>query len=241
VDGDACANAAEADATAVPAELRHSDKDTPTPTFEALVGAKTENDISAHVARILGGGKVEDARTVFEGWSPSFRRGFALLIQKIFSAGWLDGVGPLVDVWDTAMRFVPQTTDRGSLKDVLAAKAAADGTYVENTVRSGAFAFLAKAHHQDWKRAWMETDVPHANLHVGFLADGNADVHMELYNPLFIKGAPFGDIIFVPGAGSANAPLALKHQHLEAGAAGSSRTSANYYHFMRGEGVPLFF
>jgi hypothetical protein len=240
VDGDACVTAAQAD-TAVPSELQHSDDDTPTPSFESLVGAHTENDISEHVARILGGGKGQDARSVFEGWSPSFRRGFALLVQKIYNAGWLDGVGPLVDVWDTAMRFVPERTERGTLEEVLVAKARADGTYIENTLHNGAFAFLAKAHHQDWLRAWMETDVPHANLHVGFLADGNADVHMELYNPLFIKGAPLLDLIFVPGAGFANAPLALKHQRLEAGAAGSNRTSANYYHFMRDEGVPLFF
>jgi hypothetical protein len=193
------------------------------------------------VARILGGGSLDDARGAFEAWTPTVRRGFVLLIDKIYNAGWLDSVGPLLNVWDTAFHFTPRTTDRGTLVDVIDAKARFDGTYIENSIENGAFAYLTKWNHQDWVRGWMETDVPHATLHVGVRADGNAEVHMELYNPMFIKGAPVLQLVWIPAFGWLNRPLTVSHQRLEAGAAGSNRRSANYYHFMHDSGFPLSF
>src|SRR5262249_5098018 len=120
-------------------------------------------------------------------------------------------------------------------------KATHDGTYVENTLSQGAFAYLTKWNHQDWVRAWMETDVAHATLHVGVFADGTVEVHMELYNPMFLKGAPASELVFAQGFGWLNWLLTAKHQAREAGSQAPNRTSANYYHFMRDSAFPLGF
>jgi hypothetical protein len=64
---------------------------------------------------------------------------------------------------------------------------------------------------------------------------------MELYNPMFIEGAPFGEVVGVPVIGYLNAPMFYMHQRWEAGAESKNRTSANYWHFLYDAGFPLSF
>jgi hypothetical protein len=74
-----------------------------------------------------------------------------------------------------------------------------------------------------------------AALHVGILKDGSAEVHLDAFNPLYINGAPRGDIVRIPIVGSFNRRLFRLHRRWEHKRYGSlTRTSANFYHLMRG-------
>ena len=78
-------------------------------------------------------------------------------------------------------------------------------------------------------------------LHVGLMKDGRAELHMDVFNPLFIKGAPKGDVIRIPLVGAFNHKQFLLHRRWEQSEfAGQSRTSANFYHLMR-QSMPLSF
>ncbi len=241
---ESCADACSNDAAQTAAsELGHDESDSPVPTWSQGTRSWEGSGslVRESVLRLLGTSDENDARQRFESWTPTVRRGFVILVDKITNEGWLESVDHLEgDPYDSAFHFWPRNTGAGSLEQVIASKARA-GVYIENTIANGAFAYLNSYNHQDWKRAWAETDVAHSALHIGVFPDGHWEVHMELYNPMFTKGAPILDLLGVPGLGFINRPLFFKHQRLEAGAAASNRRSANYYHFMKNAGFPLSF
>ena len=87
----------------------------------------------------------------------------------------------------------------------------------------------------------MENDSPMAALHVGIFKDGSAEVHLDVFNPLCIKQTARSDITRLPLLGSYNHRLLRLHRRWEQSQYGSiARTSANFYHLMRGH-VPLSF
>jgi len=66
-------------------------------------------------------------------------------------------------------------------------------------------------------------------------------VHLDVFNPVFTNGARRLDVTTLPGIGSYNHRLFRLHRRWEGTEyAPVSRTSANYYHLMRGR-VPLSF
>lgn len=228
-----------------PAYLRHSDADTPAPTWDQVtLSADAPNrEMIQHVARIVA--DTDDAaaaRDVWSSWAADERRTVALIVDRIYAQGWLDAVGPLHNIWAGAFNCYPRDTARGAFADVLESLAGDDGPFIECSIRNGLFAFLNAIQHRDWKQGWMETGVANAALHVGLKESGLVEIHMEVFNPLFIKGAPRKDVLRVPLAGAFNHRLFFLHRHWEQGdMGGKSRTSANFYHLMRGQGLPLSF
>jgi hypothetical protein len=228
-----------------PSYLRHSDHDTPVPTWQQVtrsVGSANEV-MRAHISRIIAG--VEDEKAAFdvwEGWSTSSRRSVAMLIDKIFHEGWLESVGQIVGwPWDGGFFFLPRTTRLGTLEDVLTAKTKADGVYTRCTIANGFAPWLSRWSHRAWKRGWIENDSPFASLHAGVFGNGTAEVHLDVFNPVFTNGAPRSDVFAIPGIGSYNRKLLGLHRKWERGRhAAITRTSANFYHFMQGR-VPLSF
>jgi hypothetical protein len=224
--------------TGAPAELSHDETDTPTPAWDQAIRRWEGDDsvVRAAVLRLFETDDESSARATFESWTPTIRRGFVVLVDRICNEGWLDSVGALVSIFDSALHF----RARGDLASVLETKAR-EGRYIENTIANGAFAYLNKTNHKDWVRAWAESDREHAGFHVGVFADGHFEVHMELYNPMFVNGAPTLDLFWAPGFGWINRRLFFLHQKWEAGAQASNRRSANYWHFLHDDGFPLSF
>lgn len=229
----------------LPAFLNHSDHDTPVPTWRQV----TRNVHSAnpamvgHVCRILVGKEDEQAALeVWNAWPGSYRRSTALLIDKIFHEGWLESVGPIAGwPWDGAFLFWPMATMRGSLDEVLDAKAREDRVYTRCGVRDGLTALLSGWNHPAWTRSWVENDTPFAALHVGILESGCAEVHLDIFNSSYTNGAPRSQTITIPGLGTYNHAMFRPHRRWEGKKYGSlTRTSANLYHLMRGR-VPLCF
>jgi hypothetical protein len=224
--------------------LMHADTDTPVPEWEQITRSVEARNpyMIEQVSRIIAG--TEDEEAARESWDlypPCTKRSIALLVDKIYDEAWLDAVGQIKGAWDGGFFFWPCETARGTLGDVLDSKSETDGTYIECCFRNGLFAYLSGWNHSAWRRAWMETDAESAALHIGIFEDGSAEVHMEAFNPLFIKGAPAEDLVKIPLAGSYNHRQFLLHRQWEqAGYAAIARTSANFYHFMRGN-VPLCF
>jgi hypothetical protein len=193
--------------------------------------------------RILGAGDAAAARAKFEAWEPTMRRGFVLLLDKLINEGWassIDRIDFKGGVWDSAFHFWPRTTAAGTLDDILEAKEAA-GHYVENSLENGLVAYFNKYNHREWVRAWAETDARNASLHIGRFADGHFEVHLELYNPVFVNGAPRFEVVAAPILGAFNWRTLAQHQKWENGPEAANRRSANYYHFMKNGGVPLSF
>jgi hypothetical protein len=221
-----------------PEYLMHSDEDTPVPEWEQITrSAQSRNkDMIEHVSRIIAGTDDEEAaRESWDLYPPGTKRSIALLVDKLYDEGWLDAVGQIKSAWDGGFFFRPYRTARGTLAEVLSSKSGKHGSYTECNLRNGLFAYLNAWNHRAWRRAWMETDAESAALHVGIFEDGWAEVHMEVFNPLFIKGAPPGDIIKIPLAGAYNHRQFLLHRRWEqAEYAAITRTSANFYHLMRG-------
>ena len=88
----------------------------------------------------------------------------------------------------------------------------------------------------------MENNAATAALHVGLRENGMAEVHMEVYNSLFTNGAPRKDVTRIPFVGSYNHKLFPLHRRWEQSEYQQYvRTSANFYHLMREENVPLSF
>ena len=196
-----------------------------------------------HVARIIGGAEDErTAREVWDSWSASCRQSFALIIDKICHEGWLDSVGPIVGwPWDGGFFFRPRAVNRQTLQAVLNAKTDIDGVFTRCGIRDGLATYLTKWNHRGWKHGWIENDSPFASLHVGIFENGSAEVHLDLFNPVYINGAPRSEVTRLPGIGAYNHKLFRLHRKWEgSNYARLTRTSANFYHLMR-ERVPLCF
>jgi hypothetical protein len=227
-----------------PEYLMHSDEDTPVPSWEQITrSAESRNEeMTGHITRMLAGGDGEQAaRQLWDQYPPGTKRSIALLVDKIYDEGWLSAAGQIKGAWDGGFFFWPHATERGTLRDVLNSKSGRHGTYILCSLRNGLFAYLNALNHRAWREAWMETDAGRAALHVGIFEDGSAEVHMDVFNSLFIKGAPPKDIVRVPLIGSYNHREFLLHRRWEQSEyAAITRTSANFYHLMRGH-VPLSF
>lgn len=228
-----------------PVYLAHSDADTPVPAWHQVTRCwdAPDAEMIAHVSRIVANTEDEEsARDMWDRWPGNYQRSTALLIDKIHNEGWLDCVGHIDGwPWDGGFFFWPRETESGTLADVLNAKSGKGGTYTECTLGNGLFAYLNAWNHKAWQQGWMETDAATAALHIGMFEDGRVEVHMEVFNPLFIKGAPRKDLIRIPFVGAYNHTQFLLHRRWEQSEfAELSRTSANFYHLMR-DSVPLSF
>jgi hypothetical protein len=229
----------------LPEIFKRSDEDTPVPAWEQVTrkGLSTLAEREAHIFRVIAGTDDEQAaKDVWESWPATSRRSVALLVDKISHEGWIDAVGPIRwSPWDGGFRFLPRMTGRGTLADILDSKSGQAGAYTGCRLRTGLFAYLAAWNHRDWQRSWMETDEEMAALHIGLFKDGSAEVHLDAFNPLYINGATRRDVVRMPFAGSFNLRLYLLHRRWEQSRHASiTRTSANFYHLMRGR-VPLSF
>jgi hypothetical protein len=131
------------------------------------------------------------------------------------------------------------------MEQIMETKSRHDGRYTENTIANGVFAYVNAWNHREWSRGWMENDVAHAALHIGKHRDGSFEVHMETYNAMFTNGAtlPSHVVVSIPGFGALNVTTWRLHRKWEndPAMAPKSRTSANYYHFLRTVRVPLSF
>ena len=229
----------------IPAFLRHSDNDTPVPSWKQVTRSVhlVNTAMVAHVSRIVAG--ADDplaASEIWDAWPRSCQRSVALLIDKICHEGWLELVGPLVSwPWDGGFFFWPRSIEQHHLNDVLDAKSQSNGVYTRCSFQGGLAAYLTGRNHKAWKRSWIENDSPFASLHVGIFENGSAEVHLDLFNPVYTNGAPRSEIRSLPGLGSYNRKLLKLHREWEGADHGAmSRTSANFYHLMRGR-VPICF
>jgi hypothetical protein len=226
-----------------PDYLRHTDADAPDPTWEQITRGGDAEMVS-HVCRIVA--DTEDqpaARELWDSWDDiGYRRTVGLLLDKIYNEGWLDAVGPINNVWDGGLFFRPRETDRGTLAEVLDSKSGRRGVYTQCDLRSGLFAYINAWNHKEWERGWMENNTGMAALHVGLCKDGLAEVHLEVYNSLYTNGAPHKDVTRIPFVGSFNHKLFPLHRRWDqSDYQRYARTSANYYHLMRADNVPLSF
>jgi hypothetical protein len=229
----------------VPEFLRHSDQDAPVPSWSQVTRSVAMLDpvMTAAVGRVVAGAAGEfAAERVWGGWSGGIRRSVALLIDKICHEGWLDSVGEIKGwPWDGGFFFRPRVTEAGSLADVLETKARLDGVYTLCTLGNGLASYLTGWNHPGWRRSWIENDCAFGSLHVGIFENGSAEVHFDLFNPLFVNGAKASEIAKLPAIGSVNRRLFRLHRKWEGSKYGAvSRTSANLYHFIKGR-VPLCF
>jgi hypothetical protein len=200
-------------------------------------------EMTQHVSRIVAGTtSAEAAMEVWESWPGNYRRSVALLVDKIYSEGWLDWVGPIKEwPWDGGFFFRPVTTGRGAIAEMLRSKSGERGSYTECSLRRGLFAHLSTTSHGAWEQSWMENDTASASLHVGIFRDGTVEAHLETFNPLYTNGAPRSDVVSVPLLGRYNKKMFRLHMRWERSEyAAIVRTSANFYHIMRGS-VPLCF
>lgn len=228
-----------------PNYLEHADADTPVPTWAQVTRSVDAPDqkMIAQVSRIVANTDDERAaRDVWDTWPGNYQRSTALIIDKIAAEGWLDSISHIDGwPWDGGFFCRPRETERGTLSQVLDSMSEDDGTFIECTIGNGLFAYLNAYNHKAWEHGWMEIDAATAALHVGLMGDGRVEIHLEVFNPLFIKGAPEEDVIRIPYVGAFNHRQFLLHRRWEQSEfAGLSRTSANFYHLMR-PSVPLSF
>lgn len=228
-----------------PAALRRPDEQVPVPTWSQVTRRvdSVDSAMAAHVWRIIAGVDDEQAaREIWDSWPPSCRRSVALLIDKICHEGWLECVGPITGwPWDGGFFFSPRVTQLGTLDDVLSSKTREDGVYTRCGLRDGLASYLSGWNHPAWKRSWIENDSPFASLHIGIFENGSAEAHLDLFNPAYTNGAPRSEITRLPGVGPYNHKLFRLHRKWDgAKHASMTRTSANFYHLMRGR-VPLCF
>jgi hypothetical protein len=230
-----------------PDSLRHTDEDTPVPTWEQVTrSSEAKNDeMIAHLSRIVGDTTDEAlAKERWEGWPNNYQRSVALLVDKIYNEGWLDFVGPIKDwPWDGGFFFHARDDNHQGLAGMLDAKSSdGDGTYIQCRIGEGLFAYLNIKNHRGWAKGWMETDAGMAALHVGLFPDGLMEAHFDVFNALHIKDARREDLIKIPLIGAYNQKMFKMHKRYELAKeyAGIVRTSANFYHMMKGV-VPLSF
>jgi hypothetical protein len=228
-----------------PGYLRHSDEDTPVPTWQEATRStrSRDEDMIAHFSRILTGG--DDSRAaeqVWESWPGNYRRSVTLLVDKIYNEGWLDSVGLIKGwPWDGGFFFHAVETDRETLEDILDSKSGEGGVYTQCSLSNGLFAYLNAWNHKGWERGWMENNAGMAALHIGLFEDRVVEVHMEAFNPLHTNEAPEEEVVTIPLLGSYNHRLFLLHRRWEQSEYSSIvRTSANFYHMMKGR-VPMSF
>lgn len=229
----------------LPEILNHSDDDTPVPTWEQVTrsASSINSEMVAHLTRIVGGDDDQmRAIEVWDSWPGNVRRSVALLVDKIYHEGWLDFVGPMAGLpWDGGFFFSARGDEHQGLADLLEAKSRKGGGYTRCSLRAGLPAYLSRWNHPGWQRSWIENDTPFAALHVGLFESGSAEVHLDLFNPVYTNGAPRSEVIKFFGLGSYNRRLFALHRRWEGpGHASVTRTSANFYHLMRGR-VPLCF
>jgi hypothetical protein len=197
----------------------------------------------SHLTRVISGTDGESlAVEIWDSWSGPQKRSVTLLIDKIYHEGWLDSVGPMVGgPWDGGFFFSPRASDPGALIDALDTKSREDGVYIPCSFRGGLAGYLSGWNHPAWQRGWIENDTPCASLHVGIFRNGTAEVHLDLFNPLHTNGAPRSKVVTLWALGSYNHRLFRLHRKWEGKRYGAiTRTSANFYHLMRGR-VPLCF
>ena len=231
--------------TRLPAILAHTDNDTPVPSWKQVTRSvdSFNPEMISHVSRVVAGIDDEaEAVKVWDSWPGNVKRSVALLIDKIYHDGWLDSVGPIKGgPWDGGFFFSPAGNDYGELANVLDGKSGEDGAYTRCCLRAGLPAYLSGWNHPGWQIGWIENDTPFASLHVGVFKNGTAEVHLDLFNPIYTNGAPDKQVIKLRGFGSYNRKLFRLHRKWEGSRYGAmTRTSANFYHLMRGR-VPLCF
>lgn len=229
----------------LPEILNHSDDDTPVPTWKQVTRSVSSPnwEMVGRLTRIIGGGDDEmQAVEVWDSWPANARRSVALLVDKILHEGWLDLVGPMAGLpWDGGFFFSACGDQHKRLVDLLETKSRKGGVYTRCSLRHGLPAYLSRWNHPGWQRSWIENDTPFAALHVGLFESGSAEVHLDLFNPVYTNGAPRSEVIKLFGLGSYNRRLFGLHRRWEgARHAPVTRTSANFYHLMRGR-VPLCF
>lgn len=225
--------------------LRHSESDTPVPTWTQVTRSSDSSNTAmiAHAARIIAGVEDEQAALeVWDAWSGRCRRSVALIIDKICHEGWLESVGPISGwPWEGGFFFSPRYANREAFEDVLNEKTRSDGVYTRCGFRDGLAAYLSRWNHKAWVEGWIENDSPFASLHVGRFENGLAEVHLDLFNPVYTNGAPRSEVTKLPGVGAYNHKLFRLHRRWEgASQAALTRTSANFYHLMC-DRVPLCF
>ena len=227
--------------------LRHTNEDSPVPTWEQITrsSAAPNAEMIAHLSRIIAGTENEaEAREKWEGLPNPYQRSVGLLVDKIYNEGWLDLVGAIEGwPWDGGLFFRPRNGDTARLINMLDAKSANDDDpYIQCRIGEGLFAYLNFRNHRGWVKGWMETDAGMAALHVGVFESGIAEAHFDVFNPLYINGAPDDDLIKIPLIGSFNKAMFDLHKKWELSKqyAAMARTSANFYHMMR-DTVPLSF
>lgn len=229
----------------LPAILAHSDDDTPIPTWKQVTRSvcSINSEMVGHLTRIVGGANdAMQAVEVWDSWPGNVRRSVALLVDKIYHEGWLDFVGPLAGwPWDGGFFFSPRGGDQETLAELLDAKALEGSGYTRCSLRDGLAAYLSGWNHPGWQQSWIENDTPFAALHVGLFESGSAEVHLDLFNPIYTNGAPRSEVIKVWGLGAYNHKLFGLHRRWEGPRrAAVTRTSANFYHLMQ-DRVPLSF
>ncbi|MBI3651651.1 MAG: hypothetical protein HY231_11595 [Acidobacteria bacterium] len=230
-----------------PDYLRHTDADTPVPTWAQVTRSRAaKNDLMiAHLSRLVA--DTTDAalaQAKWESWPGPYQRSVALLVDKIYHEGWLDYVGAIQGwPWDGGCFFQPRHRDHAALVARLDAKATGNnGAYIQGRLDAGWFAYLTHRHHRGWVKSWMESDVAMAALHLGMFDDGLMEAHFDVFNALYIKGAPRREVVRIPLLGAFNRAMFKLHRRYELKPqyAALARTSANFYHLMRGN-VPLSF
>jgi hypothetical protein len=227
-----------------PPFLSHSDADTPVPTWKQLTRSteSIDNNFVTHISLIVSGTEDEVAAVeVWNSWPANVRRSTALLVDKILNEGWLESVGPIKGApWDGGFFFWPRFGD-GELARILNEKSGGNGAYTKSSYRAGLPAGLSRRNHKGWKWGWMENDSPLAALHVGVFKDSSAEVHLDVFNPLYVNQNDGSEITRLPLIGRYNHKLFRLHRRWEQSQYGSIvRTSANFYHMMKGR-VPLSF
>jgi hypothetical protein len=228
-----------------PDYLKHSEDDTPVPTWAQVTRrtATPDRERITRVARLVADTDDEAAaRAVWDGWPGNYRRSTALIVDKIDGQGWLDALGHIDGwPWDGGFYCRPRLSQGNTFAEALDARSGADGSFIESSIGNGLFAYLSGYAHKAWRRGWIETDTATAALHVGLMKDGRVEVHLDVFNPLFIKGASPADVIRLPVLGAFNHRQYRLHRRWEQSRyASRSRTSANLYHLMRGS-LPLSF
>src|SRR4051794_15119230 len=106
-----------------PDYLKHSDHDTPVPTWAQVTRSMTAPNRGriAQVARLVADTADEcAARAVWQSWPGNYQRSTALVIDKLDDEGWLDSIDHLDGwPWDGGFYCWPRATVRGQFTEVL--------------------------------------------------------------------------------------------------------------------------
>ena len=184
-----------------PEYLRHTDADTPDPTWEQITRGG-DAEMVAHICRIMGNTENQkDTQDWWSKWPVSYRRTVGLLIDKIYNEGWLDVVGPINDgtPWDGGFYFWPLASDRGTLADVLDSKSGKQRSL--HSMRSEQRVVRLHQCLESQRLASRLDGEQHRHgcaARRGTRENGSAEVHLEVFNSLYTKGAPRKDVTRIP-------------------------------------------